>query len=78
MASGIVLRFRRAPLHVLGNLLYSAFFVTWLVYRVFLGFSFPPFPPSSVRLLLFGIGVSVGGWLGLGLVLCFIYLLFFH
>ena len=39
MASGILLQFRRAPLHVLGNLLYSAFFVAWLVYRVLLGFS---------------------------------------
>ena len=77
MASGILLQFRRAPLHVLGILLYSAFFVAWLVYRVLLGFSFPP---GSVRLLLFGIGVSVGGWLGLGLglVLCLVYLLFFH
>ena len=55
MASGILLQFRRAPLHVLGNLLYSAFFVAWLVYRVFRGFSFPPFPPGSVTLLLFGI-----------------------
>ena len=63
MASGILLQFRRAPLHVLGNLLYSAFFVAWLVYRVLLGFSFPPFPSSSVTLLLLGIGV--GGWLGL-------------
>ena len=78
MASSILLRFRRAPLHVLVNLLYSAFCVTWLVYRVLLGFSFPPFPPGSVSLLFFGIGVSVGGWLGLGLVLCLIYLLFFH
>ena len=52
MASGILLQFRRAPLHVLGNLLYSAFFVAWLVYRVFRGFSFPP---GSVTLLLFGI-----------------------
>ena len=40
MASGILLQFRRAPLHVLGNLLYSAFFAAWLVYRVLLGFSF--------------------------------------
>ena len=56
MASGILLQFRRAPLHVLGNLLYSAFFVAWLVYRVLLGFSFPPFPPSSVTLLLLGVG----------------------
>ena len=39
MASGILLQFRRAPLHVLGNFLYSAFFVAWLVYRVLLGFS---------------------------------------
>ena len=61
MASGILLQFRRAPLHVLGILLYSAFSVVWLVYRILLGFSFPPFPPSSVRLLLFGIGVSVRG-----------------
>ena len=76
MASGIPLQFRRAPLHVLGNLLYSAFFVAWLVYRALLGFSFPPFPPSSVTLLLFRIGV--GGWLGLGLVRCLMYLLFFH
>ena len=52
MASSILLQFRRAPLHVLGNLLYSAFFVGWLVYRVLLGFSFPPFLPSSVTLLL--------------------------
>ena len=74
MASGIILQFRRAPLHVLGNLLYSAFFVAWLVYRVLLGFSFPPFPPSSVTLLLLGIGV--GGLLGL--VRCLMYLLFFH
>ena len=57
MASGILLQFRRAPLHVLGNLLYSTFFVAWLVYWVLLGFSFPPFPPGSVTLLLFGIGV---------------------
>ena len=78
MASGILLRFRRAPLHVLVNLLYSVFCVAWLVYRVLLGFSFPPFPPGSVCLLFFGIGVSVGGWLGLGLVLCLIYVLFFH
>ena len=76
MASGILLQFRRAPLHVLGNLLYSAFFVAWLVYRVLLGFSFPPFPPSSVTMLLLGIGV--GGWLGLGLVRSLMYLLFFH
>ena len=75
VASGILLRFRRAPLHVLMNLLYSAFFVAWWVYRVLLGFSFPP---GSVSLLFFGIGVSVGVWLGLGLVLCLIYLLFFH
>ena len=61
MASGILLRFRRAPLHVLVNLLYSAFCVAWLVYRVLLGFSFPPFPPGSVSLLFFGIGVSVWG-----------------
>ena len=61
MASGILLQFRHAPLHVLGILLYSAFFVAWLVYRVLLGFSFPPFPPGSVRLFLFGIGVSVRG-----------------
>ena len=40
VASGILLQFRRAPLHVLGNLLYSAFFVAWLVYRFLLGFSF--------------------------------------
>ena len=78
VASGILLRFRRAPLHVLVNLLYSAFCIAWLVYRVLLGFSFPPFPPGSVSLLFFGIGVSVRGWLGLGLVLCLIYLLFFH
>ena len=78
MASGILLRFRRAPLHVHVISLYSAFFVAWLVYLVLLGFSFPPFPPGSVSLLFFGIGVSVGGWLGLGLVLCLIYLLFFH
>ena len=75
-ASGILFRFRRAPLHVLVNLLYSAFCVA--VYRVLLGLSFPPFPPGSVSLLFFGIGVSVRGWLGLGLVLCLIYLLFFH
>ena len=49
-------------LGVLGILLYSAFFMAWLVYRVLLGFSFPPFPPSSVSLLLFGIGVRVGGF----------------
>ena len=73
MASGILLRFRHAPLHVLVNLLCPAFFVAWLVYRVLLGFSFPPLPPGSVSLLFFGIGVSVGGWLGLGLVLCLIY-----
>ena len=65
MASDILLRFTRAPLHMLGILLYSAFFVAWLVYHILLGFSFPPFPPGSVRLLLFGIGVSVGDWLGL-------------
>ena len=65
-----------APLHMLGNLLYSAFFVAWLVYRFLLGFSFPPFPPSGVTLLLLGIGVW--GWLGLGLVPCLMYLLFFH
>ena len=76
MASGILLQFRCAPLHVLGNLLYSAFFVAWLVYRVLLGFSFPPFPPSSVTLLL--LGIDVGGRLGLGLVRCLMYLLFFH
>ena len=40
MGSGTLLRFRRAPLHVLVNLLYSAFFVAWLVYHVLLGFSF--------------------------------------
>ena len=73
MASGILLQFRRAPLHVLVNLLYPAFCIAWLVYHVLLGFSFPPFPPGSVSLLFFGIGVSVGGWL----VLCLIYL-FFH
>ena len=76
MASGILLQLRRAPLHVFGILLYLAFFVAWLVYRVLLGFSFPPFPPGSVRLLLFGIGVSVRGLVRL--VLCLIYLLFFH
>ena len=76
VASGILLQFRRAPLHVLVILLYSAFFVLWLVYRVLLGFSFPPFLPGSVSLLFFGIGVSVGDWLGL--VLCPIYLLFLH
>ena len=63
-------------LPVLGNLLYSAFLVAWLVYRFLLGFSFPPFPPSSVTLLLFQIGV--GGWFGLGLFRCLMYLLFFH
>ena len=78
MASGILLRFRRAPLYMLVNLLYSVFFVAWLVYLVLLGLSFLPFPPGSVSLLFFGIGVSIGGWLGLGLVLCLIYLLFFH
>ena len=31
---------------------------------------------GQVFLLLFG--VDVGGWLGLGLVLCLVYLLFFH
>ena len=77
MASGILLWFRRAPLHVLGILLYSAFFVAWLVFGVLLGFSFPPFPPGSVGLLLFGFGVSVGGWLGLGLVLCQVYTYYF-
>ena len=61
MASSILLQFRHAPLHVLGNLLYSAFFVGWLVYCVLLGFSFPPFPPSSVTLLLLGIGVGGPG-----------------
>ena len=30
----ILLRFRHAPLHMLEILLYSAFFVAWLVYRV--------------------------------------------
>ena len=25
-------------------------------------FSFPPFPPGSVSLLLFGIGIRVGGY----------------
>ena len=38
MASGILLQFRRAPLHVLRILLYSAFFMAWLVYCVLLGF----------------------------------------
>ena len=71
VASGILLQSRCAKL-------YSAFFVVWLVYCVLLGFSFPPFPPGSVRSLLFGIGVSVGGWLELGLVLCLINILLFH
>ena len=64
----IFVRFRRAPLLVLGILLCSAFLVS-LVYRVWLGFSLPPFPPGSVRcfLLSFGVGVSVmsqppGSW----------------
>ena len=35
--------------------------------RFFGAFLSIPFPPSSVRLLLFVIDVSVGGWLGLGL-----------
>ena len=61
VASGILLQLRRAPLHMFEILVYSAFFVAWLVYRVLLGFSFPPFPPGSVGLLLFGIGVSVKG-----------------
>ena len=78
MASGILLRFRRAPLHVLGILLYSAFFVAWLVYRVLWGFSFPPFPPGSVSLLLFGIGVRVGGWVRVRVSSMFYLLLFFH
>ena len=79
MASGILLRFRRAPLHVLGILLFSAFFVAWLVYRILKGFSFPPFPPGSVSLLLFGIGVRVGDSVRVRVqVLCLIYLLFFH
>ena len=77
MASSILLQFRHAALHVLGILLYSAFFVAWLVCRILLGFSFPPFPLGSVRLFLFWIGVSVGGWLGLGLVLCLIILIIF-
>ena len=37
MASGILLRFRCAPLHVLRNLPYSAFFVAWLVCHVLTG-----------------------------------------
>ena len=40
VASGILLRFRRAPSHVLVNSLFSAFCVAWLVDRVLLGFSF--------------------------------------
>ena len=75
MASGILLR---APLHVLGILLYSAFFVVWLVCRALLGFSFPPFPPGRVRLLLSGIGVSVRGLVRDRVSFCHIYLLFFH
>ena len=74
MASGILLQFRRAPLHVLGILLYSAFFVSWLISRVLLGFSFPPFPPGSV--ICYCLGFGLGLCLGLGLVLCLIYL--FH
>ena len=60
VVSGILLRFRRAPLHVLGNLLYSAFFVAWLVYRVLLGFSFPPSPPGSVRCYCLGLVLVLG------------------
>ena len=60
VASGILLRFRRAPLHMLVNLLYSAFCVAWLVYRVLLGFSFPPFPPGSVSLLFLGLVLVLG------------------
>ena len=58
MASGILMQFRRAPLHVLGISLYSAFFVALLVYRILYGFSFPTFPPGSVS-LSFGVGFGV-------------------
>ena len=64
MASGILLQFRRAPLHVLVISLYSAFFVAWLVFCVLLGFSFPPFPPSSVTLLFLGLVLVLGVGLG--------------
>ena len=58
MASGIFMRFRRAPLQVLGILLSSMFWVS-LVYHVFVG-RFAPFPPGSVSFLLsFGVGVRI-------------------
>ena len=75
MASGILMRFRRAPLHMLRILLYSAFGgVVGLSHFVGLFV-----PPGSVSLLSFGIGIGVRvmDWVRVGLVLCLIYLLFF-
>ena len=61
MASGILLQFRRAPLHVLGNLLYSAFFVAdWLVYRVLLGFLSLPSLPVVIPIYCLGLVLGVG------------------
>ena len=59
MASGIFMRCRCSPLHVLSILLSSEFLVS-LVYRIFVGLlSAPPFPPGSVSFLSFGVGVRV-------------------
>ena len=69
VASGISMRCRRAPLHVLGILLSSAFLVS-LVYRVFCWafLSLPSLPVVSV-FLCFGVRVRV---------CAMSYLLFFH
>ena len=57
MASGILMRFRRAPLHVLGILLCSAFRgVVGL--SSFVGLFFPSHP-GSVSLISFGVGTGV-------------------
>ena len=60
MASGILLRFRRAPLHMLRNLLYSAFFVVWLVYRVLLGFLSLPSLPVVLGCYCLGLVLVLG------------------
>ena len=69
MASGIFMRFRRAPLHQC-SVFYLAqrFWHLWFI-AFLLGFSLPPFPPGSVIFLCYGVRVRV----------CALsYLLFFH
>ena len=63
MASGILMQFRRAPLHLLEILLYFAFFFCWFIAfcRAFL--SLPSLP---VVLVCYHLGLGLGLGLGIG------------